>query len=267
MKKILMMIALAAAATQLVGCGWVKEGRAGLRINYDNTIEREERPAGTLFWKVVGSTIQLPIRELSADVVDVLPQASDNSTMADFDATIVYSINPTQVAELYIDRNRSFHSRDEDGEIMLMHEYMKTVTKNAIFKVARLYPAMKMNDARTDIEQQIKEQITKTLKDEKLDNSVSVSQVMVKSMLPSLAVKASADRLVAAQADLQAKDTELQAANKEAQRIATLNANAQAIPYMNAQANMLIAEAVKAGKVNTIIIPTDFKGIVNAGNK
>lgn len=266
MKKLLIAM-LAVAATQLVGCGWVKQGKVGLRVNYDNTIERDERTAGTMYQRVIGSTIQLPVRELSADVLDVNPQASDNSTMADFDATIIYSINPTQVAELYIDRNKSFHDVDDDGEILLMHNYIKTVTKNAIFKVARLYPAMKMNDARSDIEQQIKEQITASLRAEKLDNAVSVSQVMVKSMLPSTAVKASADRLVAAQADLQAKDTELQTAQKEAARIATLNANAQAIPYMNAQANMKIAEAVAAGKVNTIIIPTDFKGIVNANNK
>jgi hypothetical protein len=35
---------------------------------------------------------------------------------------------------------------------------------------------------------------------------------------------------------------------------------------MNATANVTIAEAIKEGKVNTIIIPHDFKGIVNANN-
>jgi hypothetical protein len=33
---------------------------------------------------------------------------------------------------------------------------------------------------------------------------------------------------------------------------------------MNAMANLKIAEGVAAGKVNTIVVPYDFKGIVNA---
>jgi hypothetical protein len=33
---------------------------------------------------------------------------------------------------------------------------------------------------------------------------------------------------------------------------------------MNAMANLKIAEGVAAGKVHTIVVPYDFKGIVNA---
>ena len=53
------------------------------------------------------------------------------------------------------------------------------------------------------------------------------------------------------------------AAALEAERIAALNANAGATKYMEATALVTIAEAVKEGKVSTIIVPYDFKGIVN----
>ena len=44
-----------------------------------------------------------------------------------------------------------------------------------------------------------------------------------------------------------------------------LNANAGVIiGYMNAMANLKIAEGVANGKVQTIVVPYDFKGIVNA---
>ena len=43
-----------------------------------------------------------------------------------------------------------------------------------------------------------------------------------------------------------------------------LNANAGAIGYLNAMANLKIAEGVANGKVQTIVVPYDFKGIVNA---
>lgn len=40
-------------------------------------------------------------------------------------------------------------------------------------------------------------------------------------------------------------------------------ANAGAVEYMQAMATVTLAEAVREGKVNTIVIPYDFKGIVN----
>ena len=60
------------------------------------------------------------------------------------------------------------------------------------------------------------------------------------------------------------KEVEVQTAKKEAERIAALNANAGAIGYMNAMANLKIAEGVANGKVQSIVVPYDFKGIVNA---
>ena len=38
---------------------------------------------------------------------------------------------------------------------------------------------------------------------------------------------------------------------------------APSIAYMQAQANLKIAEGIAAGKVNTIVVPVDFKGMVN----
>lgn len=259
MKKLLALLSVAI----LSGCHYVPQGYVGLRVNYDDTIEREERLPGSPHQAIVGHYLDTQVREISVDVDDVNPQAADNSTMSDFDVNVVYSINPGAAADLYIDKSKSFHDIDEDKRPLLMHAYLKTVVRNAVFKTARLYPAMKMNDFRTDIEAAILKTVHEVLATEKLDTSVVVTKVLVKNMLPSKAVKDSADALVAAQSALQAKDTELQTARKEAERIATLNANAGAIPYMNAQANLEIARAVSAGKVGTIIVPYDFKGMVS----
>ncbi len=83
--------------------------------------------------------------------------------------------------------------------------------------------------------------------------------------MPSAAVKQAADALVRAQSDLLAKEVEVQTAKKEAERIAALNSNVGAISYMNAQAQMKIAEGIASGKVHTIVVPYDFKGMVNVG--
>jgi regulator of protease activity HflC (stomatin/prohibitin superfamily) len=146
-----------------------------------------------------------------------------------------------------------------------MHSYLQTTVRNAVYKVARLYPSLQMNDSRSEIEAKLLEQVRETLKAEKLDNAVLISQVQVKSIAPSAAVKDAANKLVQAKSEFAAKEVEVQTARKEAERIAALNANSGAIAYMNAQAQMKIAEGIAAGKVQTIVVPYDFKGIVNAG--
>ena len=198
------------------------------------------------------------------DVADLTPIASDNSTMKDFDITVVYNIDPASVSDLYTNKSRSFHSEHE-GDVYLMHSYLQMVIKNAVFKVAREYPAGKMNDSRTAIEIAIMAQVKATLAEEKLDKAILIGQVRVKGILPSDAVVNAANALVKAQSELAAKEVEVQTAKKEAERIAALNANAGAISYMAAMANMKIAEGIANGKVNTIVVPMDFKGMVTVG--
>lgn len=62
--------------------------------------------------------------------------------------------------------------------------------------------------------------------------------------------------MITAQNDLRAKEF-------EADRLTLLANNAKNIDYMNARSTADIAEAVKLGKVQAIVIPYDFKGMLN----
>jgi regulator of protease activity HflC (stomatin/prohibitin superfamily) len=262
MKK---LFAIAAIALSLSACTRIETGEVGLRVNFDKTVEATERTAGSFNQTIVGDIIKFPVREISVDVQDLRPLAADNSTMSDFDVTVVYNINPNSVSDLYINKSHSFHATANDGTTYLMHSYLQTAIRNAVYKVARNYQSLAMNDSRSEIEVKILEQVKETLKGEKLDGALLVSQVQVKSIAPSEAVRNAANQLVQAKAELAAKEVEVNTAKKEAERIAALNANSGAISYMNAQAQMKIAEGIAEGKVQTIVVPYDFKGIVNAG--
>jgi hypothetical protein len=45
------------------------------------------------------------------------------------------------------------------------------------------------------------------------------------------------------------------------------NQSAASIAYMQAQAMLNISEGIKNGKVNTVVVPADFRGMVNIGSK
>lgn len=259
MKSVLLPVLL---LTFLASCTRIETGEVGIRIGFDKQINSGELLPGSFNQTVIGSVLTFPVKDVSVKVEDMTPLAKDNSTMKDFDALVIYNVNPQSVAELYVSKNKTFHEQ-HDGDIYLMYNYVHQTARNAIYKSARKYEALEMNDNRQNIEMEVKELMIRSLADEKLDGMVTISQVLVRVILPADSVVASANELVRAKNEFKQKEVEVQTAKKEAERIAALNANKGAIEYMGAMANLKIAEAIANGHVNTIVVPMDFKGIVN----
>ena len=265
MKRILLSLISALSIILFTGCTRIETGEVGLRINFDRTTDSTERLSGSFNQTIIGEIVTFKIQGVAVAVDNMTPLASDNSTVKDFDMTVVYNINPTAVSELWTTKNKTFHGLTEKGDdILLMQNYVALSARNAAYKVARGYESLKMADNRPLIESAIRESIIKTLSEEKLADKITVSQVQVRAITPADIIVASANELVRAQNELKTKEVEVQTAKKEAERIAALNANAGAIGYMNAMANLKIAEGVANGKVQSIVVPYDFKGIVNA---
>jgi len=259
----LSLIALAIAST--VGCSRVETGEVGVRIGFDKQIKPGEMLPGSFNQTLIGDIITFPVKDVAAEVNDIPVIAKDNSTMSDFDMTFIYNINPQQVAELYSQKNRSFHLEFK-GDTYLMFNYLSQTARNAAYKVARGYDALDMNDSRQDMEVKIKEIMTTTLKEEKLEGSITINQVQIRKMLPAQAVIDSANSLVRAKNAQKEKEVEVKTAEAEARRMQALaNQSSAAIAYMTAQAELNYSEAAKAGKINTIIVPRDFKGMLNVG--
>lgn len=252
------LLALLASA-----CTRIETGEVGVRRTFNKTIEQTELMPGSVNQTIVGDVMTFPTKDVQVDIADMTPLASDNSTVKDFDLSVVYSINPTSVAEIYVDKNKAFHAQTEDGDTLLMYNYVRQLGRNAAYKVARRYESLKMADNRAEIENLVRQEIIQQLAHEKLDNAITVSQVLVRSITPADNIVQSANLLVQAQNENKRKEVEVGTAKLEAERIAALNANAGATKYMEATALVTIAEAVKDGKVSSIIIPYDFKGVVN----
>lgn len=258
--KVAVLVGLMATAS---ACTRIETGEVGVRRSFDKTIETTELQPGTVNQVIFGDVLTFPTKDVSVDIANLTPLASDNSTVADFDMSVIYSINPTSVAEIYIEKNRGFHMETEDGDTLLMYNYVRQLGRNAAYKVARKYESLKMADNRAEIEQLIRQEIVNQLAAEKLDGVIDVSQILVRQIKPAGNIVASANALVQAQNEQKRKEVEVATAKLEAQRISALNANKGATEYMAAMALQDIAEGVKNGKVNTVVVPYDFKGIIN----
>lgn len=247
-------------------CTRIETGEVGVRLNASKQIEGTELLPGTWNQTLVGNVMTFPTKDIAVSLENKTPMTADNSALSDFDITVVYGINPTSVAELYSTKSRSFHGVDKDGDTLLMSTYMTTLVNNAAYKVVRNYKSLEVADNRAKIEGEIRDSVIEQLKAEKLDASISLTVVQIRNILPNAEILASATAYVRAQNELKIKNTEVEIAKKESERMAALSANSTtSIAYMQAQAQMKIAEGIAAGKVNTIVVPMDFKGMVNVG--
>jgi regulator of protease activity HflC (stomatin/prohibitin superfamily) len=260
MKKTLIAVALLSVFA--TGCTRIETGEVGLRVGFDKQVKNEELLPGSFNQTLVGSVMTFPVKEVAVKIDDLTPQAKDNSTMKDFDAIVIYNINQSQVAELYNTKNRSFHAQ-HNGDTYLMYNYIFNAARNAVYKSARKYEALDMGDNRQAMEQQIKDTIVETLAAEKLDGTITISQVLVRNIVPADSVVQSANDLVRAKNEYKQKEIEVQTAKKEAERMQALsNQGSQSIAYMNAQAALNISEGIKAGKVQTIVVPSNMTGLM-----
>jgi regulator of protease activity HflC (stomatin/prohibitin superfamily) len=261
MKRVFTLGVLAAAVLA-AGCTRIETGEVGVRVGFDKQVKPGELQPGSFNQTMVGDVLTFPIKDVAVPVNDLTPLAKDNSTMKDVDMTVIYSINPSQVSELYTSKNRSFHAVNKE-DTLLMYNYVHQTARNALYKAAREFEALDMNDNRAAIEQKIRETITATFASEKLDTSLSIQQVLVRQMTPADSVVASANDLVRSKNELKQKEVEVKTAEAESRRMAALaNNSAQSVQFMQAQAMLNISEGIKNGKVQTIVVPANFNALM-----
>lgn len=263
--KRLLTLGILAGAVLMTGCTRIETGEVGLRVGFDKQVKNEELLPGSFNQVLIGDVLTFPVKEVAVKVEDLTPLAKDNSTMKDFDAIVIYNINQSQVAEIYNTKNRSFHAQ-HNGDTYLMYNYIFNAARNAIYKSARKYEALDMADNRGAMEQEIKESITKTLADEKLDGTITVSQVLVRNVLPADSIVASANELVKAKNEYKTEEVKVATAKK---RNESMQANPTMIPLMTAEAQAQylreLPSAIANFKGQTLIIGGSAQPVVPVG--
>lgn len=257
------LVAVLGLAVLATGCMTrIETGEVGVRVGFDKQVKPGELLPGSFNQTIIGDVLTFPVKDVNVALDNMTPVAKDNSTMADLDAVVVYNINQNQVAELYSSKNKSFHA-EHKGDVYLMYNYIVQNARNAIYKAARKYEALDMADNRTEMENFIKDEMVRNLAEEKLDGSISITQVMIRNVVPAESVVRSANDLVRAKNELKQKEIEVKTAEAEARRMAALaNNSASSIAFMQAQAALNISEGIKNGKVQTIVVPANFNALM-----
>lgn len=250
------------AAASMAACQRIETGEVGVRVGFDKQVKPGELLPGSFNQTLIGDVLTFPVKDVNVTLENMTPVAKDNSTMKDVDAVVVYNINPGQVSELYATKNKAFHATG-NGDTYLMYNYVVQNARNAIYKAARKYEALDMADNRGEMENFVKDEIVRNLAEENLNGSITISQVMIRNVVPADSVVQSANDLVRSKNELKQKEIEVKTAEAEARRMAALANNSQSsIAFMQAQASLNISEGIKNGKVQTIVVPANFNALM-----
>jgi regulator of protease activity HflC (stomatin/prohibitin superfamily) len=266
MKKFLKICFVVLMMSMFAACGRIDTGHTGVRTNWDKTVDPVVVNPGP-YLSVTSEVQQYVTNEVTFEIKDLQPQTLDRSYLKDLDFSYTYKVTSNNLPALVTDfKNRTVVVGDDYYPMGL---YVDTQIRAAAFTAAGKFNAMDANSHRADIEKDIIQIITAKFREEKLDGVINVSQVTIRNIEVDPKLQEAVVRQLNAVTDNKTKDTEIDTAKKEATRIQDLAAagaganNAGYIALLNAQANMKIAEGIAAGRVNTIVVPSDFKGIVN----
>lgn len=266
MKSFYKFVAIALVAVASAGCTRLESGTVGLRLNaYKEVVDTELQP-GKLHQTVIGDVIEFPVREISGELKDYQPLVAKEVRLQDFDMNWRYKIDPSAVAEIWKKAPRSDHLDGSDGNTYLMFFYMDRLIRNAVNDELRKHEIVGLDSKREEIERAVIAKVQEKLSTDGYSGKLTLVAANVRTMLPPQSTIESAIAAVNAANLLRVKETEVEIAKKESERMAALSANSgSSIAYMDAQARLNISEAIKAGKVNSIVVPYDFKGIVSSG--
>ena len=257
----LFSISLLSLAILTSACTRIETGEVGLRVNASKEVQGAELLPGTWNQVIIGDVLQFPVRDIAGNLESKQPLTADDVAMKDVDLFYTYTINPACVSDLWGKQSRSLHHTDKDGNIYLMSFYMQQLTNNALYKASRTYTTKKIGDAREAMEAAIGTTVLEKLTTDKLNTCLAMQTVAIRNMQIPDSIRESAADVVRSANALAVKQNEVAIAESEARRMQALSADSKnSIAYMDAQTRLNYSEAAKLGKVNTILVPTDFKG-------
>lgn len=268
MKLKWIILAVITAFVLLVGsCSFtrVTDADVGIRQTFSGEIEDKVLQQG-LHQTLIGDVIKVSKRNLVL-AVSAQPIVVEKVPMSAFEMKVNYGIVPDNAA-IAFKTEKAQHITTDDGEVYLLGQYVQYVAGSAIQDVISKYKALEVNDNRTKIETEIKEQINAKLIAQGKAKFVKVNEINILKVTPPQSILNSSLAIVNSQNALKTKQNELDTAKVETEvkRVLAENASEKYIDLQRAEAELTKAQALKIaaekGTLNSmVIVPEKFSSL------
>lgn len=272
MKKIIAVLMVMAAMT---GCGRIATGEVGVRHNFNKSVDMQVVPEGW-YGSVFTSVEKREVKQTAIEISDMKPKAKDNLTLADFDITVMYTINGAKVPAMEVKYAGSNAVDKETGKVYPMYNLIERMAKGTAFDViGNKYESLTIHTKRTELEQDIAVSLQRDL-DASDKDVVHIDKVIVRSVVTDPALEESIQRSVRVEKQIEAKKQEIELAKAESER-----QKEEALGQ--AAANRIISESLDARLVemkrievmgafagagtHTIVMPSDSRTTLTVPTK
>lgn len=220
---------------QLTGCGRIEQGNAGVRTNWNKSIEMTELPQG-FYWSVMTDVDEFVAKEIEIPHNNMQPKAKDQLSLKELDVSVFYKTNSSLIAEQLV-KYQGMSARADNGLYYPGYNLVKSISRGAIYDViGNKYESMTAHNKREELQTDIQERVQKEL-DEKDPGTFVITRVVVRQLLTDTTMEDSIRAAVKVQKQVEAKEAQKALAIAEAAR---LKEEAMGI----AAANRLISESL-----------------------
>lgn len=258
-------LAVVSLVTMAACWGGIETGNVGVRKSFFGEVQMEEEGVG-FYTAVFDSVREYSTKEVPVELENLTPKAKDNLSLQSMDITVYYKVARDKVADLVI-KYANQHRRGEGAHLpcyVLVENISRGVTYEEVAKV----DSLKMHTRRDEMAVAIKEKLQERL-DRDDEGVFTVTRVVIRSVLTDPSIEAAIRRAIAKQKELEAMETKVEIAAKEAEvRIAESKGIAEANKiinrsltreYLQHEANQVLLEFAKSGKNNTVVIPANMQ--------
>ena len=208
---------LMAGVVSMTGCGRIETGHVGVRTDFNKTVEESEVSPGW-YGALFTSVEEMSIKEIEVLQNDMTPKAKDNLSLRELDVSVFYKVAPGKVADMTV-KYTGMNYESKDGLGLPAYGLVDRQSRSVIYDIiGKQYESLSIHQRRTELESDIQNKLQKEL-DEADPGVFTVTKVIVRQALTDSQLEESIRAAVKVEKQIEAKDKQIQLAQKEAERL------------------------------------------------
>lgn len=258
--KSLKVALVALALVAMTGCTRINSGQVGVEKSFTGEYSKEPVDVG-IHMTILRTLYAYSTREIPVKMENLRPTTKDNtSILSDLDVEVQYSVNSDKTPVLAV-KYANMHGKSENDSsttlpaYFLVEKQAKSVVADAVAK----FDALEIASKRNELEDIIRKNLQSDL-DKNDPGAFIVSRVTISNLLPDVKIQESIRAIAESANKKQVALNNLEIAKTQAleNKVRSESLDGKILAEKQLEAMVKMGE-----RGNVIIVPMDFKGMIN----
>lgn len=261
MKSSKLKVALVALAlVAMTGCTRINSGQVGVEKSFTGEYSKEPVDVG-IHMTILRTLYAYSTREIPVKMENLRPTTKDNtSILSDLDVEVQYSVNSDKTPVLAV-KYANMHGKSENDSSTTLPAYylVEKQAKSVVADAVAKFDALEIASKRNELEDIIRKNLQSDL-DKNDPGAFIVSRVTISNLLPDVKIQESIRAIAESANKKQVALNNLEIAKTQAleNKVRSESLDGKILAEKQLEAMVKMGE-----RGNVIIVPMDFKGMIN----